>query len=116
MWAQLAIDFFDISPKYQLYAKEYDIEKIRAWQQCGVQTAWKFVMGTKADYEDLRVWLQQMEMSKSADIWLMPLTDDKKDMRLANYLLDCGPEEGFKMDGFKRVRRCPRLQIDGGFP
>jgi organic radical activating enzyme len=117
-WARKNIDFFDMSPKYQLYPSEYTIEKVKAWQNCGVQVAWKFVVGTQADVYDLRDWVESMMLPKDADIWLMPLTNDDKSMDEALQLLKAGVVKAFQETylAFKKVHISPRLQITGGFP
>jgi 7-carboxy-7-deazaguanine synthase len=119
-WARKNIDFFDMSPKYQLreYEEDYTKEKMRAWQDCGVQVAWKFVVGTQQDVYDLRDWLLKMDISKDADIWLMPLTNDDKTHKDSDDILRGGIIQAFTESylGFKHVRISPRLQIDGNFP
>jgi 7-carboxy-7-deazaguanine synthase len=115
-WAKKNVDFFDVSPKYQIYRDKYTREMITAWQKCGVQVAWKFVVGRMNDVFDLRAWLEQMGISKDADIWLMPLTLDDKSMKDAQDILNGGVDEAFRIEEFKHVTISPRLQITGAFP
>jgi organic radical activating enzyme len=121
-WARKNVDFFDLSPKYQLYPEKYTKEIIKAWVDCGVQVAWKFVVGTPDDIFTLARFLETMNVPRDADIWLMPLTTDTLDMGWAMDILTAGNKAGpfpgveaFKTAGYKNVRVSPRLQVTGKF-
>lgn len=114
-WARQNIDFFVVSPKYQLYPKVYSEAKTKEWLKVmGVQVAWKFVVGRAYDLELLRQWLHEMSMPFDADIWLMPLTDDKKDLHYAQNVLEGGTVAAIQILGYKSVQLSPRLQIGLG--
>jgi 7-carboxy-7-deazaguanine synthase len=115
-WMRQNTDFFDVSPKYQLYPKAYTVDKMKAWYNCGVPMAWKFVVGMVPDVFDLKDWLEQMNIPKDIDMWLMPLTTDDKSMRESIDVIDGIKTDAFQILGYKNVRVSPRLQITGGFP
>lgn len=132
-WARQNIDFFDMSPKYQLYREKYSASLIKEWETSGVQIAWKFVLGRQQDMWELREFLEGFKVSYAADIWLMPLTDDTKRMEQAldvmalsdksrkeigmpSQTLGGGASEAFKQLGWKNVRVSPRLQVSHQFP
>lgn len=114
-WARQNIDFFAVSPKYQLYQKAYNEAKMKQWLELPEnQMAWKFVVGRPYDVELLRQWMFENKIPLTADIWLMPLTNDKKQMNLAENVITSGPVMGFQQLGYKRVSISPRLQIGRG--
>lgn len=114
-WARKNVDFMDVSPKFGLYPEKYTAKLIKEWNECGVQVAWKFVIGRRADVWDLKDWLERVKMPKDVDLWLMGLTDDLKSMKLADDLLKGGVVEAFKILGYKNVRISPRLQVTNSF-
>jgi organic radical activating enzyme len=114
-WARENIDFFAVSPKFQLYPKAYDERKVAVWATLpATQMAWKFVVGRPYDLEVLRQWLFEVKVPFDADVWLMPLTSDDKTMNFSQNVLESGTVPAIQMLGYKHVRISPRLQIGQG--